>query len=182
MNIFYINQDPKACAQEHCDKHVVKMILESAQLLSTAHRIIDGTEEQILSRTGRKQKYWTISDDRETVMYKATHMNHPSAIWCRATSDNYKWLHQMTVNLCEEYTHRYGKVHACQRSGLIDRLHEVPKNLVAKVGFTEMPQAMPDHCKVPGNPLQGYRNYYIIEKSRFAKWTKRQTPSWFVVK
>ena len=179
MNIFYLNQDPQKCAIDHCDKHVVKMILESAQLLSTAHRVIDGYEQSALSASGRKQKVWKLPDSRDIKLYKATHMNHPSAVWCRATRENYQWLHQLTVNLCKEYTHRYGKVHKCEQIGLIDHLAEIPDKLTT-VGFTEMPQAMPDHCKIAGNPVAGYQKYYVVEKARFAKWTKRETPSWFI--
>ena len=81
MNIFYLDPDPKTCAQMHCDKHVTKMIIEYSQLMSTAHRVIDG-EEYIDNSSGRKIKRWKLSDIREDVLYKATHINHPSAIWC----------------------------------------------------------------------------------------------------
>jgi hypothetical protein len=83
MNIFYLDNDPQVCAEMHNDKHCVKMILEYCQLLSTAHRIIDGTETMAKSKTGRNVKRWVLDDERESLLYSATHINHPSAVWCR---------------------------------------------------------------------------------------------------
>ena len=108
MNIFYLDHDVYNCAEMHNDKHVVKMILEYAQLLSTAHRFLDGTVSSGLSKTGRKQTRYVLSDHREHVLYGATHINHPSAVWVRQSYDNYIWLSNMLIALCEEYTHRYG--------------------------------------------------------------------------
>ena len=86
MNIFYLDNDPMTCAQMHNDKHVIKMILETCQLLSTAHRIIDGVETMAKSKTGRNVKRWIIPDKYthgkvklNDVLYSATHVNHPSA-------------------------------------------------------------------------------------------------------
>ena len=81
MNIFYLDPDPRTCAEMHCDKHVVKMIIEYAQLMSTAHRVIDGTEYTDMTANGRRIKRWRLDDDRESILYKASHINHPSAIW-----------------------------------------------------------------------------------------------------
>jgi hypothetical protein len=178
MNIFYLSEDPIEAAQLHCDKHVVKMILESCQLLSTAHRIIDGKEVET-KRNGRKYRFWELKDARESVLYKASHMNHPSAIWCRENSANYKWLHDMTVELCKEYTYRYGRTHLCQSSGLVNALHQIPLAIKSAVDCTLMPQAMPDECKMK-DPVQGYRNYYNMKKAHFAKWKNRSIPDWFV--
>ena len=89
MNIFYLHYDTKKCAEMHVDKHCVKMILEYAQLLSTAHRVLDGRESITLSLSGRKKKVWTIDDHRNNVLYSATHINHPSAIWVRQSLENY---------------------------------------------------------------------------------------------
>lgn len=83
MNIFYLDSDPVVCAQMHCDKHVVKMILESCQLLSTAHRVLDGHSTIEKSASGRNVKRWYLNDLRQGILYGATHINHPSAIWCR---------------------------------------------------------------------------------------------------
>ena len=163
MNIFYLDNDPVKCAEMHVDKHCIKMILEYAQLLSTAHRIIDGTQSVGLSKTGRKQVRYVLPDERELQLYSATHINHPSAIWCRANLENYLWLHSLLVACCKEYTYRYGKVHKCQETGLVDALQKSPNNI--PVGeFTQPTPAMPDECKVPGDALQSYRNYYVMNK------------------
>ena len=113
MNIFYLHPDPKTCAEYHVDKHCVKMILETCQLLSTAHRVLDGVETMAKSKTGRNVKRWVLPDNRETIVYSATHMNHPSAVWCRQNRDNYYWLWCLLKSLCDEYTYRYGKIHKC---------------------------------------------------------------------
>ena len=181
MNIFYLDNNPKTCAEYHVDKHVVKMILEYCQLLSTAHRVLDGTVVVGLSKTGRKQTRYVLPDERESTLYSATHINHPSAQWCRANLENYLWLHSLLVDLCYEYTYRYGKVHKCQETGLVDALRMSPNNI--PVGeFTQPTPAMPDHCKVPGNSLNSYRNYYFQEKQRMWSWSgkinSRKMPVW----
>ena len=118
MNIFYLDPDVNTCAEMHNDKHCIKMILEYAQLLSTAHRVLDGTLSVGLSETGRKQTRYVLPDNRESKLYVATHINHPSAIWCRQSYANYVWLSKLLTELCREYTYRYGKVHKVELSGL----------------------------------------------------------------
>ena len=183
MNIFYTNNDPKQCAMDHMDKHVIKQILEYAQLLSTAHRVLDGVP--VVSRratTGRQYTSYRLDDDRDGVLYSATHINHPSAIWCRQSIANYDWLHSLLVELCKEYTYRYGKVHKCERDGLVKLLGIYPKNLKPRL-FTEPTPAMPDDVKVLGNSLESYRNYYIKNKSKLASWSgkinSRPIPEWY---
>ena len=177
MNIFYLHHDPRTCAQHHVDKHCVKMILEYAQLLSTAHRVLDGTESIRLSAGGRKQKHFALSDNRESVLYSATHINHPSAIWVRQSSANYFWLFSLWDELMIEYTHRYGKVHATAR--LYDSLYSAPNNISHSNKFTEPTPAMPEHHIVAGDSIQSYHNYYIHDKARMAKWKNRLTPEGF---
>lgn len=176
-----MDKNPETCAEYHVDRHVVKMILESCQLLSTAHRVIDGTQHVGLSKTGRKQTRYVLPDQREGILYSATHINHPSAIWCRKNTQNYLWLYWLLVALCKEYSYRYGKVHKCQSSGLVEALHKLPKNLQDNE-FTEPTPAMPDHCRVPGDSIQSYRNYYLMEKSRMWSWkgkiNSRKMPVW----
>ena len=96
MNIFYLDNDPDACAEQHCDKHVVKMCIEYAQLLSTAHRVIDGNEWEGRTVNGRRVKRYFLEDPlmNENV-YKACHVNHPSAKWVRDSRENYNWLYDM---------------------------------------------------------------------------------------
>lgn len=178
MNIFFLDQDPQLAAEYHHDKHVVKMILETAQLLSTAHRVIDGVQ-YIDCSSGRKIQRWKMNDSfMEERLYKATHMNHPSNVWTRQSKDNYIWLYRLFVNLCHEYTHRYGKVHAtCTKLAVI--LSQPPRK-IADIGLTIMPQAMPDEFK-DQDSVQAYRNYYIGAKKEQSKYTKRTTPSWLNV-
>lgn len=176
MNIFYLDHDVTKCAEMHNDKHVVKMILEYAQLLSTAHRVLDGTLSTGLSKTGRKQTRYVLSGDLESMLYSATHLNHPSAVWVRQSDKNYDWLFAMFQALMTEYTHRYGKVHATSR--LEPYLARVPKNIPQKP-FTEPTPAMPDEVKVPGDSIKSYRNYYINNKPHLASWKKRNKPEWY---
>ncbi len=161
MNIFYLDKDPDVAAKMMCDKHVVKMILESAQLLSTAHRVLDG--DAYADRVG---------------LYKIAHKNHPSTIWTRSSDLNYMWLYKHMRALMNEYTHRYGKHHATERLNI--GLSNVPQN-IPNVEFTDPPQCMPDYCKGEDTVL-AYQNYYILEKANFAKWTKRSVPLFFVEK
>ena len=141
MNIFYIHTDPKMCAEWAVDSHCVKMILESAQLLSTAHRVLDGVEYIDKTKTGRNVKRWRLPDDRDGVLYSATHVNHPSAVWCRESNNNYNWLWCYLDEHCKEYTYRYGKYHKVETSGLLQDLYQLPQNI--PIGWkTQPPSAM----------------------------------------
>ena len=180
MNIFYLDHDVKKCAEMHNDKHVVKMILEYAQLLSTAHRVIDGVLVDGFSPSGRKRKTYVLADHRESVLYSATHLNHPSASWVRQSKENYLWLANMLVALCEEYTYRYGKTHKVERDGLCYvLLKNIPYN-IGNSGFTQPTPAMPDDVKISGDSIKSYRNYYINNKTHLANWKKRTTPEWYI--
>ena len=186
MNIFYLNNDPKICAEMHLDKHVVKMILEYAQLLSTAHRVLDGTVSTRLSKSGRKQQYYPLADERDNFLYSATHVNHPSAVWVRYSYENYEWLYKLFIALLDEYTHRYGRIHATAR--LIDALYTPPIHIPKGIGFTEPTPAMPNEVKVLRevatdryeiDSIKSYHKYYIHNKVHIAKWTKREIPLWY---
>jgi hypothetical protein len=152
------------------------MILEYAQLLSTAHRVLDG-KQYIDSSSGRKIKRWSLDDSREPALYKATHINHPSAVWVRQSKANYDWLYVMWRELIREYKYRYYKTHACEK--LIKPLTRVPYSIF-DTAFTPPPPAMPDHCKVQNDSIASYRKYYIVEKSRFATWKERLIPEWYI--
>ena len=184
MNIFYLDNDPIQCAHDHVDKHVVKMILEYAQLLSTAHRVLDGVLTTGLSQSGRKRQQYILSDEREQVLYSATHVNHPSAVWCRQTDSNYIWLSKLLVELCKEYTYRYGKIHKCESSGLVKTLFWNPPENIPNGNFTQPTPAMPDEAKVENDSIQSYRNYYVTNKSHLWSWkgkiNSRTEPNWFV--
>lgn len=184
MNIFYLDENPVTAAEWMVDRHVVKMILESAQLLSTAHRVLDGTEipleVKIEQEDGtiktRKKKWWLLHDSREQIIYSATHINHPSAIWCRSSIENYNWLVDHFFALMQEYTHRYEKTHKCYGE-LSATLASPPKNL-EQFDMTTMPSAMADEYKISDNPITNYRNYYKAGKTHLHKWTNREPPSW----
>lgn len=182
MNIFYLSSNPIEAAKYHLDKHVVKMILESAQLLCTAHRIIDGTpqKQQKLTKTGKSKlvtRYVLPNESADKLMYSATHINHPCAVWCRDSINNYMWLYELFVALCDEYTFRYGKKHKTDLL-LRDVLRTAPVS-ISHSPFTTPAQAMPEEYR-HSDPVVAYRQYYIGAKATFAKWTSRPVPSWFI--
>ncbi len=179
MNIFFLDKNVTKCAQMHNDKHCVKMILEYSQLLSTAHRVLDGKETIGKSASGRNAKRWILNNERDSILYSATHINHPSAIWVRQSNSNYTWLHSLLVELCSEYTYRYGRVHKCQFSGLVETLKQLPNN-ISKNEFTEPTPAMPKELIVGNDSLISYRNYYIKAKTHLASWKNRPQPTWYV--
>ena len=186
MNIFYIDKSPAKCAEQMVDKHVVKMILETAQLLSTAHRILDGieyTEKKYvpgsLPPRYRNVKRWSLDTDRDKVLYQATHINHPSAVWCRQSNNNYNWLFAHFLSLLNEYTYRYGKRHKCSDPAFVDALRQPPLSI--PVGyFTPVTPAMADEYIISNDSVTNYRNYYSKGKVHLHKWTKRQPPDWLV--
>lgn len=183
MNIFYLHEDPKICAQMHNDKHCVKMILEYAQLLSTAHRVLDGTPEKARSASGRQKTVYKLTDERDGILYSATHISHPSAVWVRRSYANYEWLHRLLRHLCNEYSYRYDRLHKVEESKLLLTLYVPPEKLLATrttTVFSEPTPAMPDEYKVPGDSIASYRNYYIGAKRAMSRWTDRIMPDWFL--
>ena len=175
MNIFYVDENPVKAAECLVDKHVVKMILESAQLLSTAHRVLDG-EMHIEKVNGRKHTSWILPDARNDVMYQATHMNHPSAVWCRQSVENYIWLVEHFFGLMNEYIHRYKKIHKC--NGELSFMLQSPPFNLKEYDATPMPSCMAEEYIISDDPLTNYRNYYRIGKVNLHKWTNRQPPEW----
>jgi hypothetical protein len=152
MNIFVLDTDPKKCAEYHNDKHVIKMILETAQLLCSAHHM-----------TG------------SNAPYRLTHKNHPCSIWVRQSISNYKWLAKLGLELCKEYYRRYNKIHKTKPiiKWCIENIPNLPNN-----HMTNFVCAMPDSCKISSDPVINYREYYIQEKASIAKW-KTQKPEWY---
>ena len=153
MNIFYLDKNTTKCAEYHNDKHVVKMILETAQLLCGAH--------------------WATNGEAP---YKLSHKNHPCSIWVREDLHNYLWLCDLGIKLCWEYRHRYGKTHKTYDVLLwcSENHPNIPNNR-----FTNPPLAMPNEYKTLCH-VQSYRNYYMGEKRQFSNWKYRDVPSWFV--
>ena len=185
MNIFILDENPIAAAEQQCDKHIVKMVTESAQMLSTAHRLLDGEMYIEKSKSNRNVKRWRLPDERESVLMKAVHMSHPCTLWTMASVGNYLWHYGHYCALAEEYEYRYGKKHgAFSRDTNIGKmLRSTPKNI--KVGPTT-PYALAmqnePQCIVKDDPVQSYRNYYQTKQNRFRMvWTKRDIPEWFAV-
>lgn len=160
MNIFVVDDCPIASAQQLCDKHVVKMIVEGCQMLSTIHRM--NASHVIFAPVH---------------LYKESFKNHPCTIWARETTENYRWLAEHTHELSNEYTRRYGKIHLSHDMTRWFVFHNPLK--IPYGDITPFAQAMPDEYKVPGNAVQAYRNYYIGAKSRFAKWKFTNPPEWY---
>lgn len=179
MNIFFLDESPTLSAQYMVDKHVVKMIVETAQLLSTAHRVIDGLQVQLfLEKDGkiRKKKVWVLDDFRNELFYKATHVNHPSAVWVKQSVENYNWLVDHLHALSNEYSYRYGKRHKT-----ITRLGyeiQTPPYGLTNWEFTEPALAMPDEFKINNDYVTSYRNYYKIAKKNLHSWKIRGKPEW----
>jgi hypothetical protein len=205
MNIFALATDPVLAAQMHCDKHVVKMIVEYAQLLSTAHRVLDGeqsthqgpntkarafnllpgesvVEREIIREFVDEEAHEVITMHNHKlvienqVCYNATHANHPSNVWARENGSNYWWLLRLLQACLEEYTFRYGKKHATEQ--LMPFLKLAPKRIPSG-DQTPFPQAMPPQYQVPNDSVVAYHRFYLGSKIRFTKWTTRAVPDWF---
>ena len=181
MNRFIIEASPEACAMSLCNSHVVKMVLEEGQMLSTVHRVVDGKEITGKTKSGRNQKQWVLPDRREKTLYKACHVNHPCTIWARETTANYKWAVDFFEAVSKEYTWRYEKNHATHFK-LSRFLKNPPNNIDRSLELTPFPLAMgaAPHCIDEENPIQSYRDYYWSKRENFDMvWTKREKPSWF---
>lgn len=167
MNIFYLSESTRECAVWHNDKHCVKMILEYGQLLSTAHRILDGFQEN-----GR----WQLPGIRNELLPKASHINHPCSKWVREDYAHYQYLYRLFKYLINEYNYRYEKNHKYEM--LTSRLSLAPHN-IPENGFNPPPKVVPEDCKCHST-TESYRNYYMKYKRHIAKWKKRSQPEWFV--
>lgn len=157
MNIFVLDTSPHKAALFHCDKHVVKMVLETAQLLSTV-----------------KHGLWLDAP------YRATHANHPCTVWVRQSRENYNWAWNLGYALGMEYTHRYGKTHKSWllfAEGKLDLPDDVEFPMS---GLTSFSLAMPDEYK-DDDPVVAYRRYYVGEKSHLFNYTSRDVPEWITM-
>lgn len=179
MNIFYLDKDPKTCAEMHCDKHVVKMIIEYAQLMSTAHRVLDGDQYEGKTANGRRIQRWKHPIPvMEKTLYKASHIKHPSGLWTRDSQNHYNWLYTMWTHLCDEYTYRYGRVHMTD-SKLRDLLESPPMQIPVET-YVDPYLAMPDDVKQK-DVVQSYQDYYVQYKNHLAKWTNRRIPEFMLI-
>lgn len=158
MNIFALDNDPSKAAQMHCDKHVVKMVLETAQILSTVHHLYESE--------------WVGE------VYKPTHKNHPSVKWAAESTGNYRWLALLFKALAVEYTHRYNKPHKSWKN-LRRALLRYPDGDKPLGPLTPFALAMPDVYKfVSADPVECYRAYYWHEKRDMLIYTRREEPQW----
>ena len=154
MNIFLLDYDHETCARYHCDKHVVKMPLETTQMLCTVN--------------------WRYNQEAP---YKPVHQKHPCTLWAGETVNNYRWLWKLGISLCKEYTFRYNRVHACEK--ILAIVKDPPVELT-NTGLTKFAQAMPDEYK-NADVIKAYHQYYNGEKKRLAVWKKRKTPPFMII-
>lgn len=180
MNIFVLDDRPEIAAQMVCDKHCSKMIVESGQMLSTAHRMLDGTMELRPSKSGKRMvKYYIHNNSNmEKVLYKAVHHHHPCTVWTMESAANYEWHYNHFLGLIDEFQYRYKKSHMTANK-LKSILARPPQN-IPDIGLTKFRQAM-QHYPMCMNEdtVTAYRQYYHAAKS-FAKWEKgRPAPAWW---
>jgi len=179
MNIFFLHPDPRRCARWHCDKHVVKMLLETCQLLYTCHWIIDGMPD--FSGAPRAK-------GADVGGYRKSHMNHPCAKWVRLSLTNYVWLATLGLELLREYEFRYGycgtgkqkKIHGC--AAHIQWLYLNRPLGLLDYGWIEPAKAMPDIYKSV-DAVSSYRRYYNGAKrdAGLLVYTRRHMPHWLKV-
>jgi hypothetical protein len=154
MNIFVLSEDPEEAARAQCDRHVVKMALESAQILASV-----------------RHRYGAESP------YKPTHAHHPCVLWAGECAENYDWLYAHMTHLLDEYTQRYGKTHAVAKHL---EIFKDPPDAMPRLGDrTPFTQCMPESYRIPGDPVTAYRAFYNGEKASFAKWKHGNVPAWF---
>jgi len=180
MNIFLLDKDPVLAARYHLDRHVVKMIQEYAQLLSTAHRVLDGVPERKVlllpeERLEQIDGRWTIVNKKAMA---ATHANHPCAVWVHKSVANYNWLYRLFAALSAEKAHRYPNGPNATWQTFSEFLETPPRNITHR-GMTRPALAMPVAYQDPKDPVGSYRQFYVGEKFRFARWTRRSIPRWF---
>jgi hypothetical protein len=162
MNIFVLDEDPKQAARYHCDKHVVKMIVELYQQLGSAV-IRSGATPELMPLTSKNTPL------------KGGYHNHPCTRWCGDSRINYMWASTHALELCKEYTRRYNKIHSCEAG--IRHLTDM-QHMVAGEGLTPFALAMPDEYKT-NDAVESYRNYYLGAKKTFAKWKSGNLPYWW---
>jgi hypothetical protein len=183
MNIFILHNSPVKAAEYHCDKHVVKMIIEYGQILATSHRLINGIPGTLARfRAGKspvQENYGWVLPGESTLaprMPLATHIHHPCVKWATASSGNYVWVYCLFVALLREYTRRYGRVHPYDRH--VETFSDEPDG-IHRGDLTPFVCAMPgQYHHIDDDPVVSYRLYYAGDKRRFATW-KTKVPSWW---
>lgn len=151
MNIFILALQVVTCARYHVDRHVVKMILESAQMLCTVCHLKGGTAP-----------------------YKPAHQKHPCTLWVQESLANWRYLKELAKALNDEYKYRFNHTNNHKSWDVIASLQEPPE--LEDKGLTPFAQAMPEQYRVPGDAVKAYRQYYIGAKFHLAQWSKRRVP------
>lgn len=172
VNIFVLSEDPVQAAQDMCNKHVVKMIVESAQILSTVYRLKMEERWDCLSHK--------VADNFPR-LYRATHVGHPAVKWVSSSVHNAEWLWQHQLALVQEYVNRYKKFHKTQT--VINELDGVRYGMWKSFGdwrlHTEFVQCMPEAYR-NSDAVTAYRSYYVGEKAKFARWAPHaKAPAWW---
>ncbi len=191
MNFFILSEDPILSAIEQCDKHVVKMPVETGQMLSTAIRQKYGKPGTVKTRRGEDiiehqrhllhelGEYDGMFNSEKGAPYWSVHVKHPCTLWTGESFENFWWAHTHGLALCYEYRRRYKRKHKSE-----EVIHAVYEYLNFhdikewKTGQTPFAQAMPDEYKRE-DAVEAYRAYYLGEKKRFAKWAYTSLPTWW---
>ena len=184
MNIFALSMNPVEAAQLQCDKHAGgKMVTESAQMLCTSHRMLDGYGIPRILKSGKPSKRLSYTHPTmNEILYKSVHEYHPCTIWTNTSDSNYMWHYNHMIALCDEYTYRYGKVHKCD--GLFREILSQPPKNIPNGPLTPHLLAMKTNpeCMFPDDPVKSYRLFYQTKQERFKMaWTKRPIPEWFTI-
>jgi len=179
MNIFVLDLDPQKCAEYHCNKHLVKMLVEHNQIFGSiaySCRGIRKKKEITPDFINQVFKDFPRKRDNQPHPYGIGYVNHPCTQWTAKSLSNYKWLISLTLEMCKEYTRRYSKKHSCEAitHWYANNCPEIPD-----LGLTPFAQAMPEDCKNSANPVAAYRNYYKKYKAGFAKWPADKIPYWW---
>lgn len=179
MNIFYLDEDIDKIVDYHCDKHVVKMTVESIQMLATAYYIQHGYGKMFKKLTEEEisfMKNEVFVDFPREEIYRTSHPYHPSTQWAAQSINNWNWLLQLGMKLSAEFTKRYGKEHATNPR--FEWMKNNPPTNLPDIPWTPPPLAMPDIYKLE-NVVESYRNFYIHDKP-FATWDRlNNKPEWF---
>lgn len=160
MNIFILHTNIQQNVQYYADKHIVKMPLESAQMLCTVANELCGMQ---------------------VAPYKSTHVNHPCTIWARQSKQNFEYLFALMVAIDIERKYRFNSTeNHLSVTKLIQANILQYADMLPNIGLTDFAQCMPEQYKVANDAVSAYRNYYNGEKRSLFKWTKRNTPDWII--
>jgi len=192
MNIFILHWNPRKAARWHLDKHVVKMILETAQLLYTAHWVLfypDLKQHKSVMALSKAQKQLPVPEYMRTAplcettqepTYRPCHTHHPCAKWARTCNGNYRWLAELGRELAREYRFRFKKTHSCEAH--VEWLYANMPPTIQRYPRRPFIMAMAPEYRISKNPIVSYRHYYRTAKHELLKYTGRHEPHWLQLK